>query len=43
MDEVAQQEYVLVGGAWLYPKMNVANTVHSGNSYFFTKDEAVGS
>ena len=26
--EVLQQEYVLVGGAWLYPEVNVANTVH---------------
>ena len=22
------KEYVLVGGAWLYPRVNVANTVH---------------
>ena len=28
MAEVVQQEYVLVGGAWLYPRVNVANTVH---------------
>ena len=26
--EVVQQEYVLDGGAWLYPRVNVANTVH---------------
>ena len=34
MAEVVQQEYVLVGGAWLYPRVNVANTVdllHSQN------------
>ena len=27
--EVVQQEYILVGGAWLYPRVNVANTVTS--------------
>ena len=26
MTEVAQQEKILVGGAWLYPKVNVANS-----------------
>ena len=26
--EVVQQEYVLFGGAWLYPRVNVVNTVH---------------
>ena len=28
MAEVVQQEHVLIGGAWLYPRVNVANTVH---------------
>ena len=28
MAEVVQQEYVLISGAWLYPIVNVANTVH---------------
>ena len=28
MAEVVQQEYVLIGGAWLYPRVNVATTVH---------------
>ena len=28
MAEVVQQEYVLIGGAWLFPRANVANTVH---------------
>ena len=26
--EVVQQEYELVGGAWLYSRVNIANTVH---------------
>ena len=32
---VVQQEYVLIGGAWLYHRVNVANTVHLSkhNSY----------
>ena len=28
MAEGIQQENVLVGGGWLYPRVNVANTVH---------------
>ena len=28
MTEVVQQEYVLIGRAWLYRRVNVANTVH---------------
>ena len=28
MAEVIQQEYDLVGGAWLFTRVNVANTVH---------------
>ena len=28
MAEVIHQEYILVSGAWLYPRVNVANTVH---------------
>ena len=28
MADVVQQEYVLVGGAWLYPRVNVTNIVH---------------
>ena len=28
MAEVGLQEYVLVGGVWLYPRVNVANSVH---------------
>ena len=28
MAEIVQQEYVLVGGARLYPRVNVAKTVH---------------
>ena len=28
MVEVVQQEYVLVGGPWLYTRVNVANKVH---------------
>ena len=28
MADVVQQEYVLVSGAWLYPRVNVRNTVH---------------
>ena len=28
MAEVVKQEYVLIGGTWLYPRVNVANTVH---------------
>ena len=28
MAEVVQEEYVLVGGPWLYPRVTVANTVH---------------
>ena len=28
MAEVVQHEYVLVGGAWLCPRMNVEDTVH---------------
>ena len=27
MAEIVQQEYLLIGGAWLYPRVNVANTV----------------
>ena len=28
MDEVVQEGYVLVGGAWFYSRVNVANTSH---------------
>ena len=28
MAEVVQQVYVLVGEAWLYPRVNVADTVY---------------
>ena len=28
MAEIVQREYVLVGRAWLYPRVHVANTVH---------------
>ena len=28
MAEVVQHDYVLIGGAWMYPRVNVANTVH---------------
>ena len=28
MAEIVQQEYILVRGAWLYPSVNVTNTVH---------------
>ena len=30
MAEVVQREHVLVAGSWLYPILNVANTVHHG-------------
>ena len=35
MAEVVQQEYILIGGVWLYPRVNVANTIHPSkrNSY----------
>ena len=35
LSEVVQQEYVLVGRAWLYLRVNVANAVHLSkqNSY----------
>ena len=35
MAEAVQQEYVLVGGAGLYPKVNVANTVHLSKHYSY--------
>ena len=28
MAEVVQQEYILIGGIWLCPRLNVANNVH---------------
>ena len=28
MAEAVQQEYILFGDAWFYPRVNVANTVH---------------
>ena len=33
MAEVVLQVYVLVGEAWLYPSVNVANTVHLSNHH----------
>ena len=37
MSEVVQQEYVvlLIGGAWLYPRVNVANTVYLSNHHSY--------
>ena len=31
MAEFVHQDYVLLGGAWLYPEVNVVNTVHTSN------------
>ena len=33
MAEVVQQEYILISGAWLYPRVNVANIVHLSKHY----------
>ena len=35
MAEVVQQEYVLVGGAWFNPRVNVGNTVHLSNHHSY--------
>ena len=44
MFEVVQQEYILVGGAWLYPRVNGANTVYLSKYYrYCLKNQNRGS